>query len=164
MPEVYVSVGSNVARELNVPSALRELKRRFGPLTISSLYESEAVGFKGAPFYNLVVRFESERPMGEIVNILNEIEIQHGRTRESTKFSPRPLDLDLLLYGDAVLQEGRVKLPREEITEYAFMLEPLAEIAPDRIHPRLGKSFASLWQDFDKRQARQRRMELPWTI
>jgi 2-amino-4-hydroxy-6-hydroxymethyldihydropteridine diphosphokinase len=163
MPEVYVSLGSNVARERNVPSALEELRRAFGRLTVSDVYESEAVGFAGDPFYNLVVMFESELPVQAIAERLSEIEARHGRTRASAKFSPRTLDLDLLLYGDDVVQEGRIKLPRKEITEYAFMLEPLAEIAPDHMHPELKQTYAALWAAFDKSRAKQRRIAAPWS-
>jgi 2-amino-4-hydroxy-6-hydroxymethyldihydropteridine diphosphokinase len=162
MPEVFVSIGSNVEREKHIPSALEELEKRFGRLSVSSVYESEAVGFQGDPFYNLVVGFESEAPAQEIARMLGEIESLHGRTRESKKFAPRTLDLDLILYGDLIIQEGKLRLPREEITQYAFMLEPLAEIAHDRRHPVLGRSYGELWADFDKTKASQQRIVPPW--
>ena len=141
MPEVFLSIGSNIDRERNIASALAELERRFGPMVVSGLYETEAVGFEGPPFYNLV---------HEVAAILADIEEQHGRQRESTKFSSRTLDVDLILYGDLVLTEGRLKLPRPEITRYAFVLEPLAEIAPEGRHPVTGESYAGLWERFDK--------------
>jgi 2-amino-4-hydroxy-6-hydroxymethyldihydropteridine diphosphokinase len=162
MPEVYVSLGSNVERELHVPAALRELGSLFGPLTLSSVYESEAVGFQGDPFYNLVLGFHTERPVLDVARALSELETLHGRTRDSQKFAPRPLDLDLILYGELILQEGRLRLPREDLTEYAFMLEPMAEIAPDLAHPVLGKSYAELWAAYDKSKAIQHRVIPPW--
>lgn len=162
MPEVFVSIGSNVEREKHIPSALEELEQSFGSLTVSSVYESEAVGFQGDAFYNLVVGFESEKSAQEIARMLGEIETVHGRTRECKKFAPRTLDLDLILYGDLIVQEGKLRLPREEITQYAFMLEPLSEIAPDRRHPLLGKTYGELWADFDKTQAKQQRIVPPW--
>jgi len=162
VPEVFVSIGSNVEREKHIPSALEELEQSFGSLTVSSVYESEAVGFQGDAFYNLVVGFESEKSAQEIARMLGEIETVHGRTRECKKFAPRTLDLDLILYGDLIVQEGKLRLPREEITQYAFMLEPLSEIAPDRRHPLLGKTYGELWADFDKTQAKQQRIVPPW--
>jgi len=160
MAEVFLSLGSNVDRERHVPQALAELAGLFGPLTVSSVYESEAVGFDGAPFYNLAVKFDSELPVEEIARMLREIETAHGRTGESRKFESRALDIDLLLYGDRVMEEGRLRLPRDEIVKFAFMLEPLAEIAPRFRHPILDVEFARLWEGFDKGQAKQRRLDL----
>jgi 2-amino-4-hydroxy-6-hydroxymethyldihydropteridine diphosphokinase len=158
MPDVFLSIGSNIDREEHIPSALKELEQRVGSLTASSVYESEAVGFEGARFYNLVAAFSTELPVSEIVKILNEIENNHGRTRDCQKFSSRTLDIDLILYGDQVLQEGKLTLPREDITRYAFVLEPLAEIAPNRKHPVIGASYGELWAKFDKTGIKQWRV------
>jgi len=164
MPEIFVSIGSNVDRDHHIPQALRDLETRFGPLNVSSIYESQAVGFEGDAFYNLVVSFDSGLPAQDIARMLSEIEALHGRTRESKKFAPRTLDLDLILYGDLILTQGKLILPREELTEYAFMLEPLAEIAPDRKHPVLGEGFGDLWAAYDKTKANQRRIVPPWSL
>jgi len=158
MPEVFLSIGSNIDRERHIPSALAELERRFGPLTASSTYETAAVGFEGPAFHNLVVAFATELPIAEIARILTEIEEMHGRTRQCHKFSSRTLDLDLLLYGDMVGEEGRHKLPRDEILRYAFVLEPLAEIAPDLKHPLADQRYADLWAAFDKTGLAQTRL------
>jgi 2-amino-4-hydroxy-6-hydroxymethyldihydropteridine diphosphokinase len=158
MPDVFLSIGSNIEREKHIPSALRELEERVGSLTVSGVYESEAVGFEGARFYNLVAAFSTELPVSEIVKILSEIENNHGRTRDCKKFSSRTLDIDLILYGDEVLQEGKLTLPREDITRYAFVLEPLAEIAPNRKHPVIGETYAELWAKFDKTSVNQWRV------
>lgn len=160
MSEVFISVGSNIERETNVASALRALEETFGPLQVSSIYESEAVGFEGAPFFNLVVGFFTALPVEDVASRLAEIEQRHGRTRNSKKFSNRTLDLDLLLYGDEVLHVGKLALPRDEITRYAFMLEPLAELVPARRHPLLGKTYAELWAEYDKTNSRQHRIAL----
>ncbi|MDF9393024.1 MULTISPECIES: 2-amino-4-hydroxy-6-hydroxymethyldihydropteridine diphosphokinase [Methylococcus] len=162
MPEVFVSIGSNIDRDRHIPSALAALRDAFGTLRVSSVYETAAVGFEGDPFYNLVVGFTTELPLADVARALARIEADHGRTRESRKFSARTLDLDLLLYGDAVVSEGKLKLPRKELTEYAFMLEPLAEIAPDLKHPVLGVSFRELWDHYDKTGLRQARIRPPW--
>jgi 2-amino-4-hydroxy-6-hydroxymethyldihydropteridine diphosphokinase len=160
MPEVFLSIGSNIDKEVHIPSALAELERRFGPLTVSSVYETAAVGFEGPSFHNLVVRLSTDLPVQRVSEILAEIEQQHGRTRECRKFSSRTLDLDLILYGDMILEEGKLKLPRDEITRYAFVLEPLAEIAPDVRHPVTGERYADLWARFDKSGLDQARVEV----
>lgn len=164
MAEVFVGIGTNIEREKNLASALAALETRFGPLTCSSVYETEAVGFVGDPFLNAVVAFDSDQPIPEITRQLADIEQQHGRSRDSRKFSPRTLDLDLLLYGDAILQHDRLKLPRDEVTDYAFVLEPMAELAPDLRHPVLGRTYAELWAAFDKQCVRQRRVAPPGPV
>ncbi|WAR44453.1 2-amino-4-hydroxy-6-hydroxymethyldihydropteridine diphosphokinase [Methylomonas rapida] len=150
MPIGYISIGSNIDKEVNIPSSLTALAHAFGTLTISSIYETEAVGFVGDSFYNLIVRFESNLTAKEVAKILRQIELDHGRTRESQKFSARTLDLDLILYGDQIISDGRLQIPRDEIERYAFVLEPLAEIAPQEKHPISRKTYQELWQAFDK--------------
>jgi 2-amino-4-hydroxy-6-hydroxymethyldihydropteridine diphosphokinase len=162
MPTAYVSIGSNIERDKNIPSSLLALERCFGALTVSSVYESESVGFIGAAFYNLVVGFEADLPVKAIAKQLRQIELEHGRTREAQKFSARTLDLDLILYGDLVVSDGRLQIPRDEIERYAFVLEPLAEIAADLVHPVTGKSYGLLWQNFDKSDLKQKRVMLEW--
>lgn len=149
MARVYISVGTNIEREKHLRSSLRALRVHFGRLFLSSVYESQAVGFEGAPFYNLVVGFDTERDPQRVNRILREIERDHGRDRSQPKFSARSLDLDLLLYDDLVVHEPALKLPRDEILEYAFVLQPLAEIAGERRHPLNGRRFRDLWAEFD---------------
>lgn len=149
MVKVYVSVGSNIDRERNVTSALAELAGEYGDLQQSRIFETEAVGFDGDAFYNLVVAFETGQTPQQVLDVLNRIEDKHGRDRSVGKFSSRTLDLDLLLYDDLILDEPHLKLPRPEILEYAFVLQPLAEIASDMRHPVTGFSFAAIWDAFD---------------
>lgn len=147
MVAIFVSVGSNIAREDNIRSGVRVLRQHFPDLNCSSVYESDAEGFDGDPFYNLVVAFQGEG-LANINKILRLIEEQHGRTRQAQKFCPRTLDLDLLLFGDQVLIDKGWDVPRAEITQYAFILWPLAEIAPELSHPILGLKMKQLWSQY----------------
>lgn len=150
MTRIYVSIGTNIDRENNLRAGVAELRARFGELTLSSVYESEAVGFAGDPFYNMVAGFDSDEPLEAVVSELHAIEDRHGRRREGPRFSSRTLDIDLLLYGDQVINEGKLKLPRDEITKHAFVLWPLAEIASFERHPVLGVNYDELWRNFDR--------------
>jgi 2-amino-4-hydroxy-6-hydroxymethyldihydropteridine diphosphokinase len=146
--QVYVSVGSNIDRDRNIALALRLLDASFGPLHRSSVYESDAVGFDSDPFYNLVVGFDTGDTPGEIQDVLHCIEEASGRIR-TTGLSARTLDLDLLLYDDLVAAADGMVLPREDITRYAFVLAPLAEIAGSLRHPVTGERYADMWSAFD---------------
>lgn len=150
MARVYVSIGSNIEREANIRGGVADLQAHFGELVLSQVYESAAVGFDGDNFYNLVAAFETDRAVQEVARILHTIEDEHGRTREGPRFSSRTLDIDMLLYDDLILTEGKLELPRDEITKNAFVLWPLAEIAPELEHPVLKQSYAALWAAFDK--------------
>jgi 2-amino-4-hydroxy-6-hydroxymethyldihydropteridine diphosphokinase len=158
----YISIGSNIERDKNTQSSLIILAQCFGTLIVSSVYESEPVGFTGDVFYNLVVGFESVWEVKSIAKKLRQIELDHGRTREAQKFSARSLDLDLILYGDLIVSDGRLQIPRDEIERYAFVLEPLAEIAPNLAHPISGKTYLALWQEFDKSNLKQKRVKPDW--
>ncbi len=162
MPTGYISIGSNIDKEKHIPASLEALEKHFGALTVSSTYESEPVGFTGDPFYNLVVGFDSSLDVNDISQILKQIELDNGRNRDCKKFSARTLDLDLLLYGDLILNEGKLQLPRHEIEQYAFVLEPLAEVAGHLRHPVSGERYAVMWEKFDKTGLNQHRVSVPW--
>lgn len=149
MAIVYISLGSNIDRKKHVKQGITALKSAFGELTLSSLFESESIGFKGAAFYNMVIALNTSASITDVSKQLREIEYAHGRSKNAKKFSPRTLDLDILLYDDLVLEQP-AQIPRNEITTNAFVLWPLAEIAPQRKHPILKQTYQQLWQAFDK--------------
>lgn len=150
MAKIYISLGSNIDRDKNTRIGVRALQTRFGELELSSVYESEAVGFKGDAFYNMVIACHSDDDVFAVNQALAIIEDANGRDRSGPRFSSRTLDLDLLLYGDLILDERSLILPRDEILKNAFVLWPLAEIAPQRVHPLVKKSYEMLWDGFDK--------------
>lgn len=149
---VYISIGSNIDRKLYVTSALDALAEWFGELIISPVYESEAVGFDGSPFYNLVVGVDTHWSVGELSRRFKQLEADNGRRRDVPKFSARTLDLDILTYDAVVGEVDGVELPRSEILKNAFVLWPLAEVAPDALHPCCGQSYRQLWQDYRSNQ------------
>ncbi|GFO72305.1 2-amino-4-hydroxy-6-hydroxymethyldihydropteridine diphosphokinase [Bathymodiolus japonicus methanotrophic gill symbiont] len=159
MPLCFISIGSNINPEHNIPSALEILQCKFGSLTYSSVYESAAVGFAGDAFLNLVISFYSEHDPVHISLQLKNIEAEHDRVRTEKKFSSRTLDLDLLLYDQEIITTEALTIPHKDILDYAFVLEPLAEIAPERHHPVKDVCFDKLWQEFDKSKAAQQKIE-----
>ena len=164
MPRGYISIGSNIDRDNNIPASLQALKHCLGELIVSSIYETEPVGFSGDPFYNLVVGFDSNLNAKEVARQLRQIELDHGRARDCKKFTARTLDLDLILYGDLVLRDEQLQIPRDEIERYAFVLEPLAEIAPTLKHPISHIGYAELWDKFDKANLKQKRVTPSWML
>jgi len=145
----WVSIGSNQHRERSIRGAIQVLRKRFGKIILSPVYESEAVGFDGRPFYNLVAGFDADVSVGDITRSLRDFEDAFGRVRGPEKFSPRTLDLDLLTYGDLTGTVDGCKLPRDEIVRYAFVLRPLAEVAGEELHPLVARSYRDLWLEFD---------------
>ncbi|MBU1309824.1 MAG: 2-amino-4-hydroxy-6-hydroxymethyldihydropteridine diphosphokinase [Gammaproteobacteria bacterium] len=151
MARIYISIGSNINRSYHIQAAVSALKQHFGTVQLSSVYESEAVGFCGDAFYNLVAATDTALSIADCVSVFKQIEDAYGRDRQSARFSGRTLDLDLLTYDDAVCDEP-IALPRAEIGENAFVLLPLSELAPAVVHPVTGKTYAELWQQYDKQQ------------
>lgn len=157
----YVGLGSNIERERHINRALELLRGHYGQLLVSPVYRCPAVGFDGNDFYNGVVSFETTESPEAIARVLRGIEDQCGRDRSLPKFAPRTLDLDLLLYGDLVRDQDGLQIPRSDILEYDFVLRPLAEIAPELMHPEEKRSMADLWADFDKSNSQLKLVCLP---
>jgi len=150
MAQVYVSIGSNIDKQKNISGCLKALAEHFGALVLSPIYESEAVGFEGDNFYNLVAKLETQLSVGDLNEVLKGIEDQYGRKRSGPRFSGRTLDIDILTYDDLIGEIDGVQLPRDEITKNAFVLLPMNDIAADELHPELQVTYGRLWFFFDK--------------
>jgi 2-amino-4-hydroxy-6-hydroxymethyldihydropteridine diphosphokinase len=143
---VFVGLGSNLDPEVRMQKAVSALREQVGEVEISPVYDSEAVGFEGSNFLNLVVAFDTDVAVSAVVDIFHQIENQLGRDRSQPKFSNRPIDLDILLYDDLILDIPGICIPRPEILENAFVLKPLQDLIPQQLHPEMGESYASLWE------------------
>ncbi|MDH5666044.1 MAG: 2-amino-4-hydroxy-6-hydroxymethyldihydropteridine diphosphokinase [Nitrosopumilus sp.] len=149
MGKVFVSIGSNIDREKNIRAGIDALTKHFGELVLSPVYETEAIGFDGDPFYNLVAAFETELNPYQVNDALHQIEEDNGRDRSDPKFSSRTLDIDLLLYDDLIINDDKLQIPRDEIEKYAFVLKPLVDMIPDIKHPVTKTAYQSIWTSSD---------------
>lgn len=145
MVEVFASLGSNQNREHNIRSAVYMLGKIYGRLVLSPVYLNAAVGFEGEDFLNMVVHFSSDLPPQAIQDEFHGIEKQHGRQRGQNPFSPRPLDIDLILYGNSIIREAGFEIPRRDIEMHRFVLKPLMDIAPTHRHPVTGLTYRKMW-------------------
>lgn len=150
MAEVFVAAGSNVDPRANLRRALESLACHFAPLRCSRAWRNRAVGFEGEDFVNLVVAFETGLGVRAVLERLHEAEQACGRPRDAPKWAPRTMDLDVLLYDALVCDEPGLVLPRPDLARRAYMLGPMAELAPDLAHPSLGRSMRELWEAFDR--------------
>jgi len=154
MTRIYIGIGTNIDREKNLRSGIKRLRETFGEMDMSTIYETEAVGFEGDNFYNMVVGCETALTPQQVYDLLHDIEADYGRQREQPRYSSRNLDLDLLLYDDEVVKTEQFELPRYDVDEYPFVLAPLAELDPDRRHPVDGRTYGELWHIHDKNDLR----------
>lgn len=151
MPEVYVAAGSNIRPHIHLRQAIAALSAAAPGLRVSRAYANAAHGFAGDDFINLVIAFATDESLARLVERLKAVEAACGRERGAPQWAARALDLDLLLYGDLVGQFPGIVLPRPNLAERAYVLGPLADLAPELRHPTLGETIGALWQRFDRR-------------
>jgi len=149
MAQIFISIGSNINKDHHIRQGIASLAAVLDDFVVSSVFESEAVGFDGSNFYNLVCGGHTSLPVAKVTELLRHIEVENGRDRGAKKFSSRTLDLDLLTYEQLVI-DTPAQLPRDEINKNAFVLWPLAEVAPSEVHPLLNQNYQQLWDNFDK--------------
>ncbi len=145
MTRIFLGLGSNSERDLRLQAGLEALAAFLQDLRCSPVFESRPVGIKSANFYNLVISARTDLPLAELDRRLKCIEADNGRYAPERK--GLPLDIDVLLYGEQVGNFDGLVLPRAEILKNAFVLWPLALLAPGAIHPETGKSFATQWEE-----------------
>ena len=150
MARVYVAIGSNVEPEINISKAASELARLFPGARFSSWYRNRAVGFEGDDFVNGVVGFQTDLPLRAVIEHLHAVETLCGRPRNAPRWAPRSMDLDVLLYDNVVCSEPSLTLPRPDLLKRPYMLGPMAEIAPEVVHPTAGLTIGELWERFDR--------------
>ena len=150
MPAVYVAAGSNVEPQKHLALAVSELRRTFPGARFSPWYRNTAVGFEGDDFINLVAGFDTQLTLPELLPRLHAIETLCGRPRGAPRWAPRSMDLDVLLYGDFVGEVPGVRVPRPDLLKRAYMLGPLAALAPEVVHPVEHRTIGELWQSFDR--------------
>lgn len=160
---VFVAAGSNVEPEKNLERACTEIRHTWPDAHFSRAWRNAAVGFEGPDFINLVVGFSAAQPLQHVIEKLRGIETNCGRPRYAPKWASRTMDLDVLLFGDLVEKTTDYTLPRPDLLKRPYMLGPLAEIAPDFMHPTANKTIGELWAEFDRdgHQMKEVKLTLP---
>ncbi|MDQ3287879.1 MAG: 2-amino-4-hydroxy-6-hydroxymethyldihydropteridine diphosphokinase [Pseudomonadota bacterium] len=153
MSHAYLSLGSNLDAETHLRAAVDELRMRFGAVQLSPVYRTKAIGFDGNAFLNAAAVIETDLEPEALNEWLHALEDSHGRDRSGPRHGDRTLDIDIVLFDDRTLQgPGHLRIPRPEL-QHAFVLRPLADIAPQKTVPGLGKTLAELWEQHPERQA-----------
>lgn len=151
MHTACLSLGSNLEPEHHLGAALRALRERFGAVRVSAFYRTRAVGFEGPDFVNAAAVIATDLDVHALDAWLHALEDAHGRDRSGPRYGNRTLDIDIVLFDDLIVEgPGRFRLPRPEL-RHAFVLRPLAEIAPEIVEPRSGRTLAALWADSEER-------------
>jgi len=146
----FISGGSNVEPEKNLLRAAHEIKREFPGAAFSHCYRNRAIGFEGDDFVNFAAMLPTTHGLQDMIERLHNIEALCGRPANAPRWEPRSMDLDVLLFGNQIGVTPQVTLPRPDLLKRAFMLGPLAEIAPRLQHPVAGLTMAELWAQFDR--------------
>ena len=142
--EISISLGSNIDPKKNLIEANALIKRKFSFLNSSNIYSSKSAGFIGNDFLNQVTVCSTNLKFEKVITTLKTIESSMGRKKEKEKFSDRLIDLDLLTYGNEIIDNFGKEVPHKDIEKYSFVLVPLAEVLPNNIHPKLGMTFTEL--------------------
>tara|TARA_B100000965_G_scaffold276616_1_gene234438 strand:+ start:174 stop:665 length:492 start_codon:yes stop_codon:yes gene_type:complete len=150
MTEVFFGIGSNIKPEENIILAVREIKNIFDDVTISPVYKNKSVGFEGNDFLNLVISCSTKMSVYEVTDFIEQAHNLSGREKKSNKYLSRTLDIDLLMFGDHIIQDSKIHIPRDDILKYSFVLKPLVDIAPESVHPVTKSSFREHWERMDK--------------
>ena len=150
MAIVFLGLGSNLQAKNNLRLGVEELRVQYALQELAPVYRSKPFGFSGTDFLNTVARVETTATPAAICDHLEVIHETAGRERGDSRYSSRTLDIDLLMYDDQVIDAPPVVVPRSDILKYSFVLKPLADIAPDLIHPVTGCSIQHHWQTFDE--------------
>jgi len=147
MTKVFLGLGSNLGdRGKNIKEAVRQLQESgiAREMRTSSLYETEPEGIKEQPlFLNAILEMETDLSPRDLLDMLQAIEKRLGR-KKVQKWGPRIIDLDILLYGDMVVREEDLEIPHPLLAKRSFVLDPLAEIAPETVHPQLKMTISAL--------------------
>jgi 2-amino-4-hydroxy-6-hydroxymethyldihydropteridine diphosphokinase len=154
----YLSLGSNIEPEKYLRAAIAELRARFGAVQLSPVYSFPPVGFDGDDFLNLAAAIDTDLDVFALNDWLHALEDRNGRRRDVPRFFSRTLDVDIVLFGDLVIEaEGNLHVPRGEL-RHPFVLKPMNDIAPEVMHPTVHKTIGQLWKEFPKHLDRGQRV------
>ena len=144
MNEITISLGSNIDPSDNLERAGDLIKNKFNLIKSSKIYSSKSEGFVGKDFLNQVILCDTDLTFEKVIKLLKGIEVSMGRKKEKIKFSDRLIDLDLLTFGEEIIKRNNQEVPHKDIEKYSFVLVPLAEICPRKIHPLNGLTFKEM--------------------
>lgn len=148
MQLVILGLGSNIQPQVHLSRAVAQLGDQFNSLELSPIYETQAVGFSGANFWNLIAGIKTDLTLGALKASLRAIELQLGREPHAQKWADRSIDIDILMFGANCGPSPVGHLPRADILRFAHVLAPLADLYPEMRHAETGITFAEHWRDY----------------